>query len=184
MKKLLLILIFLIVCTAFFSCTRVSTKFVVLRDTPLKPVFTVIPFNNSYRQIDYANQVEEVLIKLGVKVEQRPTIKEIVTSKGLGEEKTVVDLYKSLAAGKKNESVVVESYLAYDEFKADYIVLSDLLSRRLKVINRNTKEVLTSLRMGRARGYGFEKIIYDSLRSLEITVKDLPKPVTKKKGPE
>ncbi|MCX8014394.1 MAG: hypothetical protein N2748_00095 [candidate division WOR-3 bacterium] len=152
----------------------------VLRDTPENPVFTVIPYNNYYEQINHANKIEEILIELGVKVVSRPTIKEIIKKQTLEADRKALDINELLFSGKAAEAIVIESYFSYDEMDADYIIFSDVLSKRVKIIKRDSREILATFQIKDNQPYEeqkenyFKNVLRDALKSLGINVKELP----------
>jgi len=168
----------LIICLVL-GCAKI-THFVVLRDAPLNPIFTVIPYNNFYEQVNYANKIEESLIELGVKIVTRPTVKEIIKRQKTEAGQKVVDVNELLMSGKTAEAIVIESYFSYDEFNADYIIFSDVLSKRVKIIKKDTREILATFKIEvgttstEIKEYCFKKILYDALKSLGINVNELP----------
>jgi hypothetical protein len=65
----------------FTGCVT-SNNFVVLRDVPPNPSFSVISATDYWGQHDFANQVEEALVNLGVAVITPPASKEVLTRGG------------------------------------------------------------------------------------------------------
>ena len=161
---------------------------IVQRDVPSSPSFTVIPFNRHHFQIDYANKIEESLITLGVKTYNRPTLKDITKKIGTAEEniggeaiKKHPDINQLLMSGKTEEAVTIEEYMEFSEIKAEYIITSDIISKRIKIIRNGTGEILASFKAslrtpttGETKEYKFNKMIRDALVALGISVKDLP----------
>lgn len=188
-KKIKLRLFFILFLPCLFlGCTTiVITRFVVSRDVPLDPIFTVIPYNNYYEQVNYANKIEECLIELGVKTVTRPTIKEIVKKQSLETGQKAQDINKLLMSNKKTEAITIESYYSYEEFNADYVIFSDYLSKRVKIVNKETREVLATFQIDigttyskEMEEYSFKKILHGALKCLGINVKDLPAPPEQK----
>ncbi len=181
MKKVLFFILamsFLVGCDA-----QTITSFVVLRDVPVNPTFTIIPFNYYHAQIAYANRAEEALIKSGVRTVSPPNLKEITKKKSLAANKEGI-LGNILSSKKTAAAVTIESYFEYGDVSADYILRTDALSKRVKIIKKETREVLASFIINEnvlvaskiERDYGFNKVIHDSLESLGIKVRGLPEP--------
>lgn len=185
-KKLLVLFIFILT----LGCgQRIITKFVVQRDTPQNPIFTVIPFhsvmakNEYYNQIVFSHRIEEVLVKLGVKTVNVPAVKSVSKTIKEGSEATEVNEEKLFSSGKKAEETLVEVFFAYEESSADFIIFTNVFNGRVRIVNKNSKEVVATFQITIGstvskieKEYLFEKIIHDALNALGIQVKDLPKP--------
>ena len=184
------------------GCTEITTKFVVRRDVPETPSFTVIPFNLYHKQLVFAGQIEEVLIYLGVKTYIRPALKEIITKKGKGDEKFAGrslgdgdSISELLMSGKTADAITIEEYLSYDDIKSEYIIHADVFSKRIKIIRTKTSEILVSFEVlvgnvnvdaGETKEYKFKKLFHDALEGLGLKIEALPplpsQPVSYSKG--
>ena len=134
MRKLSLLLLLILT-----SCS--TREFVVLRDVPENPSFTVIPAYYAYSEIRFANKVEKCLIGARVKVISHPGTKEIQTEEGKAKGKPTSEPALE-AAGK----VIVEKYHQRESTDADYIVETYAISRQIKIIRNNqTQEILAVL---------------------------------------
>ena len=60
--------IFLLAASSLLIAACSQTVFLVQRDVPSSPTFTVIPANDYLYQVDFATQIEGHLISCGVKV--------------------------------------------------------------------------------------------------------------------
>jgi len=125
-----------------------STIYLVRRDVPQNISVSVYPYNyfseftfsiHSDAEIKYANWVEVLVIEAGVKVIQRPGLKLVKTTKQVSEGEVVENL--GLTAGLTLD----EYYREYTGPKPDYIILTYLKESRLRIIKRETGEVLGSL---------------------------------------
>ncbi len=165
MRKLLLLSLLIL--------TSCSTKevFVVLRDVPEKPTFTVIPANYVYNEVQFANRVEKCLIGARVKVVSHPGTKEIQTEEGKAKGKST-----SEPAFEASGKVIVERYRQREPTDADYIVETYAVSRQVKIIRNNqTHEILAVLtapvenpRLGGPPGYTLQGYVIRVLTHLEI----------------
>jgi hypothetical protein len=174
-----------------------TNNFVVLRDVPTKPSFTVIPYNNYHYQGVFASKIEEALITLGLKTVSPPTVKEVTKASGLNVkedgvvqnevvQKEVVQKMTALLSGKSAQAISIEEYMAYEDIDADYIISSDEISKRLKIIMVKTKEIVATFTIDNSnsgnvsveeiRDYAFKKQIQNALIALGIKVRELPKP--------
>jgi len=168
------------------GCLQAQNNFIVMRDVPPTPSFTVIPFNFYHSQINFANQIEEALITLGVKTVERPSTKRVTTKKERVAQASDVDVDQKIDAmlfsGKSAQAISIEEYIAYDEIKSDYIISSDVLSNRVKIVRLETEEILATFIMhldplgGLENDYKFKKNIQDALVALGINVRSLPVP--------
>jgi hypothetical protein len=96
--------------------------YIVSRDVPENPSFTVIPFNNYQLQISCTDSVESALISSGVKVVKRPEVKEVENRKGYGGEQKQIDQPNENINSKGAFETRIERYSEYEEIKSDYII--------------------------------------------------------------
>ncbi|MEK7747594.1 MAG: hypothetical protein AAB300_00750 [Nitrospirota bacterium] len=91
-----------------------TNSFVVMRDVPTKPSFTVIPYNNYHYQGVFASKVEEALITLGLKTISPPTVKEVTKTSGLNVQEDgvvqneVAKKMTALLSGKSAQAISIE----------------------------------------------------------------------------
>ena len=133
MKKLCIFLLLILT-----SCG--SKEYIVLRDVPENPSFTVIPADNYLSEVTFANRIERYLISAGVKVIQRPGMKHIQAEQSKAESQSTSDR-SAESAGK----VLTETYFMREPSTADYIVLTYRHSLQVRIIKNKTQEVLTVL---------------------------------------
>lgn len=83
MKRLLVLfsLFFVMSCS---TTAYVEKVFIVQREVPENPVFTVIPLTYDQNQRYYADMFEETLISFQIKTVAPPTLKEVETKKQAG----------------------------------------------------------------------------------------------------
>lgn len=103
------------------ACSQTQTVFVNAREVPLSPKFMVLPSGNSASEIDYANKVESAVLDLGVSVVNRPST-------------------NLLALSPERSNV-------YDEVQADILILAYGTSERVRIMKKDTKEILASFEM-------------------------------------
>ena len=139
MKKLCIFLLLILT-----SCA--SKEFIILRDVPKNPTFTVIPASYAYSEVTFANRIEKYLISAGVKVIQHPGIKHIQTEQAQGKSKATSELV-SETAGK----ALIETYRMRESTDADYIVETFHISGQIKISKNETQEILTLLTIPSAR---------------------------------
>ena len=140
MKKIKLLLIAGILLF-FIGCG--STSFVVLRNVPLSPSMVIVPVNPLAYQVEFANDIEEIIIGSGVRVLQRPSTKEVIITKEA--EKVEIQMLK----GGKVEMSMVERFYAFEDITADYIVITNAYSNQVRIIKNDTQEVLASFKTSR-----------------------------------
>ena len=142
LRSSLMVLTFL-----FFSvivgCSK--TQFIVLRDVPESPSFVVIPANNYLNQVTFANEVEAAIISAGIKVVMfSQATKEVTKEVAVGGKIAAVE--GSQAAQKFGEGKLTERYVEFfEEIKADYIVITYAGSKQIRIIKRQTREILAVL---------------------------------------
>ena len=122
-----------------------STQFVVLRDVPESPSFVVIPANNYLNQVAFANEVEAAIIGAGIKVVMFSQATKEVT-KEVAIEGEIRAIEGTQAARKSGEGKLIERYIeSFEEIKADYIVFTYAGSKQIRIIKRQTREILAVL---------------------------------------
>ena len=126
------------------GCYVHQTTFIVQRDVPQKPTFTVMPANNSFSEVTFASTVESCLIGAGVKVVQPPATKSVQTEEVKTKNKTTPE--RDLE-GKG--IAITETFWAYEPTDADYYIQTNSVSRQMKVVKTETQEVLAILIMPR-----------------------------------
>ncbi|MCK4739002.1 MAG: thermonuclease family protein [Deltaproteobacteria bacterium] len=163
----------------------VQANFVVLRDVPDKPSFTIIPFNQYHTQTTFADQIEEVLLQLGVKTFKYKVTppKTIQKAKSLGTNEATIDLdlNKLFTGGVAAEAIALESYIEYGKIKANYLIYSDIFTGRIKIIKKKDFEILASFIISDeyltskayVREYKFKKILVDSLNAIGLKTREL-----------
>jgi len=156
----------------FLGCSQ-KPIYIVQRDVPSNPSFTVLPANELLYQVHFANRIEEFLIGSGVKVNRRPASKYVETKQNVEK----VNLTPVDAA--KGSILVTEAYRTLEEFSTDFLVETYADSKQIKFTNRKTNEVLTVFILDE----GLSKsdydaqlgVIHDSLEKLGVKVKTLEK---------
>jgi len=138
-------ILYFIIGVSLCGCIK-TTVYLARRDVPENPSISVFPANyfTSFiystrpdAEIKYANEIEFAVIEAGVKIVQRPGIKIVKTTKGA-------------AKGRGEEDVEVaamtmeEYYAETTGPKPDYIILTYLLENRIRILKRETGEILFS----------------------------------------
>ena len=106
------------------------------RDIPPDPSFTVIPRNDYSVETNFARDVEEYLMHIGVRLVRRPAFKSVETSKQLSQAE--LDSQKAGAASAST----TERYYSLEETPADYIVETASEKQTIKIFRKSTREVL------------------------------------------
>jgi hypothetical protein len=143
--------------------------YVVQRDTPIKPVFTVIPSDSTYYSAArLASDTELALIKLGLSV-VNPPIRKSVTKKS-GVEKEARDASK----GKASAEEIKEEFNVFDETNADYVIQIEARNDNFKIVKKDTLEILAVEKarlFSQYQGTSSEWKLYDLFTALGFTVK-------------
>ena len=142
--KVLVCLFLLVGGTVFLGCST-KYEFVVLRDVPKTPSFVVIPPNRYMYETVFANQVEEIIMGLGVKVVRRPATRAVTETVEKGITGLQAEDGKLMQGSGSHQ--LVESYFAYADLNADYIVHTYSSSEQVRIIKRETGEILVSLNL-------------------------------------
>jgi hypothetical protein len=131
--------------------TGCSTQYVVLRQVPESPAFAVIPGSVSKANMDFANSVTSVLISCGVRVLERPAMlsgySESQTSgsgSAVGSDIAGGLVVADVTGSSKGETSAqtVDVVELYERTSADYVVVAFANSSYLKIVRRDSKEVL------------------------------------------
>ena len=142
--KVLVCLLLSVGGAAFLGCST-KYEFVVLRDVPKAPSFVVIPPNRYMYETVFANKVEEIIMGLGVKVVRRPATKAVTETVEKGVAGLKAEDGKLMQGAGSHQ--LVESYFAYADLNADYIVHTYSSSEQVRIIKRETGEILVSLNL-------------------------------------
>lgn len=130
----------------FLASCAPSPVFVVMRDVPVNPSFVVIPITDYRYEVEYANEIEAFLLTCGLKVIDRPIQKSVeskqTNSEGAGKLSNNSDAITADGAVGGYERV--EKYYALGSTKADYILQTNANRQSIKVIKKDTEEVLAS----------------------------------------
>lgn len=147
----------LLLLVALLGCST-KYEYVVLREVPQSPSFVVLAPNNYLFEIEFANMIEEIIISLGVKVVARPSTKAITetTEKGIAGAKAEDN---KLMTGERGHQRV-ESYVEYTDLKADYIVRTYRNSKQVRIIKRQSEEILASINLSNYSFYSRDHYRY------------------------
>ncbi len=141
-------------CIAIFSfvffaqllgCHVPQDRFFILRNVPESPSFVVIPANDYLSQVMFANEIEEAIISVGVKVVMRPATKNVTKEVAVGAEIQAIE--GNQAAQKSGAGKLTERYVEFEDINADYIVYTYASSKQIRIIKRQTREILTVLNL-------------------------------------
>lgn len=183
-KKIILIVLG---CVSLMGCTR--NYYIVRRDVPMKPTLVVLPFNDFKDQIDIANAVESIIISAGVKVVERPFIKEVEMRSGMEGQKINggesssnqrnndnrdIEIDSRKAGANKieryRESNITADYIVYTSGEISYGRLNRIINdMHLRVVKRDGDEVLASAYV---RPDKYDEDITSILKSIGIKVYD------------
>ena len=126
-----------------------KTQFVVLHDVPESPSFVVIPANNYFHEVKFANDIENAIIGVGLKVVMRPATKDVTTEKTVqGAEGKQTD---DSALIQSADAKLIERYgiSSFEDIDADYIVLTYVNFEQVKIAKRETREILAVLEISK-----------------------------------
>ena len=135
--------VLVLVIMIFLGCTYPEYEFIVLRNVPQTPSFVVLPANDRLLQVEFANEIENIIIGCNVKVVNRPAKKEVTKAVGQGVLGIESEDNKMVQGDAGYQ--LIESYPAYHDFDADYVVVTYADSKRVRIIKRVTDEVLASI---------------------------------------
>ncbi len=160
------------------GCGPQVPQFIVYRDVPESPSFVVVPPNNRMYEVYFANEIEEAIISCGVKVVKRPSTKRITTEKSIGgsEGNRVRDPNASVSSVREADAKRVESYLEYQPTDADYMVQTYGVERQVKILKRDTREVLAifyAVRYKKGRvWFTWRHKVHETLKLMGIKVRN------------
>ena len=137
----LLLFIGSVVVVSICGCAATPHGYIILRDVPDHPSFTVLPPSDEVEEIKCANRFEKYLIRAGLAVISRPAIKSVVMERQMeaAESQATPSASETAAVG----ATIKESYWAYSEMQVDYLVHTDRRVGQVKIEKRETREILT-----------------------------------------
>ena len=115
----------------------------MLRDVPESPSFVVFPANDRLYEVEFGNQIEKIIIGCNAKVANKPAKKEVTKAVGKGVLGLEVEQNRAMQGDAGYQ--LIESYHSYHDFNADYIVTTYARSKQVRIIKRETEEVLASI---------------------------------------
>jgi hypothetical protein len=140
-----------------------ATRYVVLTHVPENPTFTVIPGSVSKSNMEFANTVTAALVSCGVRVVERPAIlagyaesqgsvSGIGAVGGTGGEATI-----GVVGGSGKQETTSQSSDVVDLYQrtsADYVIVAFATDSWLKVVRRESKEILFGGSLRRSQSGG------------------------------
>ncbi|MDH5764617.1 MAG: hypothetical protein OEZ38_01270 [Gammaproteobacteria bacterium] len=158
----------------FLSACGVNTQYVVHRDVPVHPSFTVIPTTYQVEDFQFKARIESFLIRLGLAVIETPLSKrpEVITKpESLSKlNSSFSDKNKSLLTAKD----LVDTSIIYDSSVADYILLANSEAGVLKLTQRPSGEILAVIEYTMLDKPGSRLIkLYEALNSLGFKLKKI-----------
>ena len=121
-----------------------ATQYVVLRDVPESPSFAVIPANDYLNQVAFATEIEEAIIRAGVKVVMFSQAAKEVT-KEISVKEGIAAIEGNQAARKSGAGKLTERYVEFEHTDVDYLVYTYLESGQIRIIKNHTREILAVL---------------------------------------
>ena len=171
--------IFVFIVFVFMGCAQ-KPIYIVYRDVPPNPTFTVLPANDLLYQVHFANRIEEFIIGSGVKVNRRPASKYVETKQNI--EKVNLGPVDAAIGGV----MLTEVYRTTEEFTTDYIVETYADSKQIKFTNRKTNEVLSVFILDegltKSDYEAHLEVIHDALEKLGVKVKTIEKKTEAKRS--
>lgn len=125
----------------------------------------------------FANEIEEAIISVGVKIVMRPATKDV--TKEVAVEGGIAAIEGNQAAHKSGEGKLIERYVAFEDIDADYIVYTYAGSKQIRIIKKQSREILAVLKMeaayrnaitGKRERGSYSRAVSDALASMGIPV--------------
>lgn len=137
---------FILFAILFIAGCGSNTVFIVSRDVPVNPTLTVVPSGDYTEESVFANEIEETVIRLGLPVVTRPIFKAVVTKKDASAQAAAVAAQENSlqALAKSGSATTTESFFALDDTPAEYVLFTYSTNNRVKLIRKNTKEIILS----------------------------------------
>ena len=154
------------------ACGAARLKYVVYRDVPQHPAFTVIPASYSAADDRFRVAVESSLLTMGLSVVEAPLIK----TAEVQAESNAVRARREMQLHESEQAVSVDNLVAtsmvYDQTKADYVILVNSETAVLKIIRQSTREIqaVVEYSLLDKAGSRFVKL-HDVLESLGFKIK-------------
>lgn len=136
----------------FMSGCNAARVYVVKRPVKLNPVFVVIPSSHYLVEVEFANELEKILIHYKQKISSRPakvfvevTIDDAKYA-AISQSKLVGAAGGTFESGIKSErqllEITKESFYVLDDVNADYIIITYKKKRVAKVYRKKRKELV------------------------------------------
>ena len=150
------------------GCGGQKYIYVVQRDTPSKPIFTVFSSDPTYYSAArLASGTESALIKLGLSVVNPPIQKSVTKKSGVETEA------REASKGKASAEEIKEEFYAFGDTTADYVIQINARNNSFKIVKMDTLEILAVERtdlIPQYQGSSSEWKIYEFFTALGFTV--------------
>ncbi|MDH5471973.1 MAG: hypothetical protein OEY61_03890 [Gammaproteobacteria bacterium] len=164
---------FLSVCL-LSACGTVKLKYVVYRDIPLHPAFTVVPLSYSAADNRFKAMVESSLIAMGISVVEAPLKKQTTMKIESNAMRAKREMQLHDSERRLHTDDIVETAMIYDQSKADYVILVNAETSVLKITRQSTGEIQAVIEYGLLDKAGSRFIkLQDTLISLGFNIKTI-----------
>ena len=140
-QHLKLFFVFTLVGVFISGCGSAKLKYVVYRDVPQQPAFTVVPVNYSVADYKFKEETEASLIEMGLSVIESPLRKQSTIKSESNALRAKRDMQLTGSVKKTSIDDLVETSKIYDQLKVDYVILVNAETSALKITKRETREI-------------------------------------------
>lgn len=175
-RYLKLFSVFLLAGVFISGCGSARLKYVVYRDVPQHPAFTVVPVSYSAADYRFKESTELALIEMGLSVIEAPLKKKFnkkPESNALAAKRDM-----QLHGSEKSVSIddLIEISEVYDQTKADYVILLNAETNVLKITRQATREIQAVIKYSVMEQSGSRFIkLHETLLNLGFKVKAVSK---------
>lgn len=169
------LLVFAVAITLLSACSS-QLKYVIYRDIPEHPAFTVLPVSHTYADYQFRSEVESSLLELGLSVVEAPIKIHTVAKPESRALRAKSEGKLSTASQSLAVNDLVMNSVVYDQSKADYVIMVDASTDILKIVRRSSSEIQAVIEytvLDKA-GSRFVKL-HDVLKNLGFKIKTVSK---------
>ena len=158
------------------ACGSSKLKYVVYRDVPQRPAFTVVPVSYSAADYRFKENTESALIEMGLAVIETPLKNKFKTKP----ESNALTAKRDMQLHDAVKSVSIDDFIetaeVYEQSKADYVILLNAQTNVLKITRQTTREIQAVIKYSVMDQSGSRFIkLHETLLNLGFKVKAVSK---------
>ena len=168
--------VFLLAGVFISGCGSAKLKYVVYRDVPQHPAFTVVPVSYSAADYRFKENTELALIEMGLAVIETPLKNKFKTQPESNALAAKRDMQLHDAVKPVSIDDLIETSGVYEQSKADYVILLNAQTNVLKITRQTTREIQAVIKYSVMDQSGSRFIkLHETLLNLGFKVKAVSK---------